>query len=124
MTLLLVAYLGGVLTILSPCILPVLPFVLAGSDRRFVSHGLPLLLGMAAAFVVVGVLAAVVGDWAVTVNRAGRGIALAVVALFGLALLWPELSTRLMQPLVALGNRMSRSSAGAPDGHSLPASLA
>jgi len=28
------AYLGGVLTILSPCILPVLPFVFATADRR------------------------------------------------------------------------------------------
>ena len=27
------AYLGGVLTILSPCILPVLPFVFARADR-------------------------------------------------------------------------------------------
>src|SRR5262245_65754196 len=103
MTLLLVAYLGGVLTILSPCILPVLPFVLARSDRRFASHGLPLLLGMAGAFVAVGSLAAVVGDWAVTANRIGRNVALAVVALFGLALLWPELSTRLTRPFGVLG---------------------
>jgi len=29
----LLAYLGGVLTILSPCILPVLPFVFARADR-------------------------------------------------------------------------------------------
>ncbi len=109
MSLLLVAYLGGLLTIFSPCILPVLPFVLARADRRFVSHGLPLLLGMAGAFVIVGSLAAVVGDWAVTTNRIGRGIALVVMALFGLALLWPELSTRLMQPLVSLGNRLTQS---------------
>lgn len=33
MILLVLAYLGGVLTILSPCILPVLPFVFARSDR-------------------------------------------------------------------------------------------
>ena len=32
----LLAYLGGVLTILSPCILPVLPFVFARADRPFV----------------------------------------------------------------------------------------
>jgi cytochrome c biogenesis protein CcdA len=42
------AYLGGVLTIVSPCILPVLPFVFARADRPFVSNGLPLLAGMAA----------------------------------------------------------------------------
>jgi cytochrome c biogenesis protein CcdA len=31
----LLAFVGGVLTILSPCILPVLPFVFARADRRF-----------------------------------------------------------------------------------------
>ncbi|MET0281929.1 MAG: cytochrome c biogenesis protein DipZ [Steroidobacteraceae bacterium] len=124
MALLLVAYLGGILTILSPCILPVLPFVLARSDRRFISHGLPLLLGMAGAFVLVGSLAAVVGDWAVTANRIGRHVALVVMALFGLALLWPALATRLSQPFVALGNRLTQTAAPAGDRHGVLASLA
>ena len=35
MLLLLLAYLGGVLTIVSPCILPVLPFVFARADQAF-----------------------------------------------------------------------------------------
>ncbi len=116
MLLLFIAYAGGVLTILSPCILPVLPFVLARADRRFVTHGLPLLLGMAVAFVVVGTLAAVVGQWAITANRIGRDIALVAMALFGLALLWPSLSDRLSRPLVALGNRLSDSSDGERSG--------
>ena len=47
MLVLILAYLGGVLTILSPCILPVLPFVFARADKPFVKSGLPLLLGMA-----------------------------------------------------------------------------
>ena len=41
MLLFLLAYAGGVLTILSPCILPVLPFVFARSDQPFVRSGLP-----------------------------------------------------------------------------------
>ncbi|MGC4030048.1 MAG: cytochrome c biogenesis protein DipZ [Steroidobacteraceae bacterium] len=126
MALLLVAYLGGVLTILSPCILPVLPFVLARADRRFATHGLPLLLGMAAAFVVVGSLAAVVGEWAVTANRIGRAVALVVVALFGLALLWPAFADRIARPLVALGSRLSQPADGdaAGDRRGLWSSLA
>ena len=44
MILFLVAYLGGILTIVSPCILPVLPFVFARADRPFVRSGLPLLV--------------------------------------------------------------------------------
>ena len=50
MLLFLVAYLGGVLTIVSPCILPVLPFVFARANRSFLRSGLPLLAGMAVTF--------------------------------------------------------------------------
>jgi cytochrome c biogenesis protein CcdA len=50
MLLLLIAFFGGALTIVSPCILPVLPFVFARSDQPFARSGLPLLLGMAITF--------------------------------------------------------------------------
>lgn len=43
--LLILAYLGGILTILSPCILPVLPFVFARSDRPFRTSRRSLLAG-------------------------------------------------------------------------------
>src|ERR687892_329744 len=56
MLILLIAYLGGVLTILSPCVLPVLPFVFARADRPFVRSGLPLLLGMAVSFAAIALL--------------------------------------------------------------------
>ena len=38
MILFVLSYLGGVLTILSPCILPVLPFVFARADQPFLFH--------------------------------------------------------------------------------------
>ena len=72
MTLFVLAYLGGVLTIISPCILPVLPFVFARSDKPFLSSGLPLLAGMAATFAAVATLAAIGGGWAVQANEYGR----------------------------------------------------
>ena len=106
-------YLGGVLTIVSPCILPVLPFVFARADRPFVRSGLPLLLGMAATFALVASLAAVGGGWAVSANQYGRGVALALLAFFGITLLLPGVATRLTQPLVALGGRLSRAADGA-----------
>ena len=87
MILLVLAYLGGVLTILSPCILPVLPFVFARSDRPFLRSGLPLLIGMALMFAVVASLAAVGSQWVAQANQVGRWIALVVMALFALALL-------------------------------------
>jgi cytochrome c biogenesis protein CcdA/thiol-disulfide isomerase/thioredoxin len=115
MLILLVAYLGGVLTILSPCILPVLPFVFARADRPFRSHGLPMLLGMALAFAAVATLAAVGGGWIVTLNEYGRYAALAMLALFGATLLFPAVADRMSRPLVALGLRLSepRGQAGA-----------
>ena len=57
------SYLGGVLTILSPCILPVLPFVFARADRPFLKNGLPLLAGMALTFAIIATLAAAGGGW-------------------------------------------------------------
>ena len=111
MLLFLLAYAGGVLTILSPCILPVLPFVFARSDQPFARSGLPLLLGMAITFAGVATLAAVGGGWAVQANAWGRGAALVLLALFGLTLLFPHLSDALTRPLVALGSRLSESAA-------------
>jgi len=105
----LLAFVGGVLTILSPCILPVLPFVFARADQPFLRRGLPLLLGMAATFAVIATLAAVGGGWAVQANEYGRYAAIALLALFGVTLLFPELSDRLTRPLVALGGRLSES---------------
>ena len=103
----LLAYLGGVLTILSPCILPVLPFVFARADRPFVKSGLPLLVGMALSFAAIASLAAVGGGWAVEANRIGRAVALILFAGFALLLIFPGLSDRAMQPLVRLGERLS-----------------
>lgn len=107
MTLFLLAYAAGVLTIASPCILPVLPFVFARADRAFTRNGLPLLAGMAITFALVASLGAVAGGWAVEANHWGRQAALVLLALFGLALLFPRLGDRAWQPLVAAGGRLA-----------------
>jgi cytochrome c biogenesis protein CcdA/thiol-disulfide isomerase/thioredoxin len=107
MVLYLLAFLGGALTIASPCILPVLPFVFANSDKSFLRRGLPMLIGMAATFAAVATLAAFGGGWAARANEFGRWAALALLAVFGLTLLFPSLSERLTGPLVALGGRLS-----------------
>ena len=100
MWLLVLAYLGGVLTIVSPCILPVLPFVFARTGQPFVKSGLPLLVGMALTFALVATLAAVGGGWVVQLNQYGRWLALVFVALFGLTLLLPQLAERLTLSLI------------------------
>lgn len=109
MTLLVLAYLGGVLTIASPCILPVLPFVFARADRPFVKSGLPMLVGMAVTFAAVATLAAVAGAWVVDANEYGRTIAMVLLAVFGLTLIFPGLADRLMKPFVDFGATLSSS---------------
>ncbi|HET7708119.1 MAG TPA: cytochrome c biogenesis protein DipZ [Sphingomicrobium sp.] len=103
----LLAFLGGMLTIVSPCILPVLPFVFARAGKPFVTSTLPLLAGMALTFSLVASLAAVGGAWAVRTNEIGRVVALILLALFGIALIFPAVSDRLTRPLVAWGAKLS-----------------
>ncbi|WP_287496571.1 cytochrome c biogenesis protein DipZ [Pandoraea sp. CB10b_02] len=109
MTLLVLAYLGGILTIVSPCILPVLPFVFSRAGQSFSRSVLPMLAGMVAMFALVATLAAVGGNWVVQANQYGRWLALALVALFGATLLFPKLAERLTHPLVSYGDRLSQS---------------
>jgi cytochrome c biogenesis protein CcdA/thiol-disulfide isomerase/thioredoxin len=110
MLILFLAYLGGALTILSPCILPVLPFVFARADRPFMRSGLPMLIGMALTFALVATLAAVGGGWAIHANQYGRVIAMVVLAVLGLTLLSSHIAEWLTRPFVALGNRLSQRS--------------
>ena len=114
MLLLFLAYFGGILTILSPCILPVLPFVFARSDQPFRKSGLPLLAGMAVTFTLVASLATVGGGWAVRANQFGRIAALILFGIFGLTLLFSSLAERISRPLVRLGNRLSQNTSTGP----------
>ncbi|HEY4274498.1 MAG TPA: cytochrome c biogenesis protein DipZ [Rhizomicrobium sp.] len=112
MTLILLAYLGGILTIVSPCILPVLPFVFARGNRPFLTGTLPLLAGMVVMFAAVASLAAVGGGWAVSANQYGRIAAMVLLTLFAVTLLSRTLADRLTRPIVALGDRLSGEAAG------------
>lgn len=102
----LLAFVGGVLTILSPCILPVLPFVFSRADRPFRRSGLPLLTGMALTFSVVAIAAAFGGHWVVRLNQGGRYVAMAVFLVLGISLLFPSLAETLTRPLVRAGSRL------------------
>jgi cytochrome c biogenesis protein CcdA/thiol-disulfide isomerase/thioredoxin len=110
MLLYLLAFIGGVLTILSPCILPVLPFVFARADQPFRRSGLPLLAGMALTFSFVAIAAAFGGHWVVRLNQGGRYVAMLVFLLLGVSLLFPSLAEAFTRPLVRAGSRLQ----GAP----------
>src|SRR6202167_6496162 len=91
----LLAFAGGVLTILSPCILPVLPFVFARAEQPFRRSGLPLLVGMALTFSVVAIAATVGGHWVVRLNQGGRYLAMLIFLMLGMSLFFPSIAVGL-----------------------------
>lgn len=100
------AFVGGVLTIVSPCILPVLPFVFSRADQPFRRSGLPLLAGMAVTFALVAAVATFAGAWVVRANQIGRILAMVIFGVLGLALLFPGIAEYLSRPFVRLGGRV------------------
>jgi cytochrome c biogenesis protein CcdA/thiol-disulfide isomerase/thioredoxin len=107
MTLVLITYIAGVLTILSPCILPMLPFVFSKSEQSFMRGHLPLLFGMAVTFSILSALTIVGGSWIGQVSGLGRWLALIFLGLFGLSLALPQLSDKILAPLTALGAKLN-----------------
>jgi len=116
MLLFILAYSAGVFTIISPCILPVLPFVFSRVGKGFWRAGLPMLAGMGASFALIASLASLAGEWVVTTNHYARLAAMILLGVFGLALLWPRLATFLAKPAVALGVKLSAPQLSVPHG--------
>ncbi|MCW2242441.1 cytochrome c biogenesis protein DipZ [Azospirillum canadense] len=112
MAFILIAYAGGMLTVFSPCILPILPIVFARANRPFLTSTLPMLLAMGCMFAGIAALAAVGGSWAVYANAYGRFAAIALIAVFGVTLISPAVAGVLTRRVVALGNRLSQTPAG------------
>jgi cytochrome c-type biogenesis protein len=112
------AFLAGALTILSPCVVPLLPIVLATAGSQTKWGPVALGLGVVLSFVTVGLFVALVGFSIGLNGHFFRTIAAAILVFLGLVLLIPSLQNRislLASPLSAWAqNRMGGiSSAGA-----------
>lgn len=98
-------YIAGLLTLINPCVLPVVPIVLAtslGTDRR---GPLYLVAGMAASFVVLGLALARLGPaLGITPDALTSASALVLMG-FGLVLLVPALNTRFALATAGLASR-------------------
>ena len=116
MTLLTLAFLAGMLTILAPCILPVIPFVFSRMDGPFRQNGLPTLVGLSLSFAAVATLAVVGGAWAVQTNEAARWAALLLLAVSGVSMLAPGIADRLSAPVARLGQRLLESTGSGTTG--------
>lgn len=86
------SYLAGVLTLINPCVLPVLPIVLASALQSHRFGPLALSAGMSASFVLLGLAVASVGQ-AIGLGERQLAQAGAVMMIgFGLVLLVPRLN--------------------------------
>jgi len=115
-TLLLFAFISGVVTILSPCILPVLPIVLSGSVTGGRARPYGIVTGFVVSFTVF-TLALTVIVQALGINAdVLRIIAVVIIIAFGLVLLVPKLSywfEMAVSKLASLGRRRGSVSAKA-----------
>jgi cytochrome c biogenesis protein CcdA/thiol-disulfide isomerase/thioredoxin len=100
-----VAFVAGVVTAISPCVLPVLPIVLGagttGGVRRPYAIVAGLVLGFTAFTLAAASLLAALG----LPDDLLRNLAIAVVLLVALSLVWPRLGDLLGRPFHALGRR-------------------
>ena len=96
------AFLAGAGTALSPCALPVLPALLSSSGVGGRRRPLGVVLGLSITFTVTIVGLANVVDGVGLGDDPLRDVAIAVLLVFGLALLMPDVAARLEAPLSRL----------------------
>lgn len=97
----LLGYAAGALTILSPCVLPLVPIVLAGAAQRGRWAPLALAGGLVASFTLTGFLLALLGAQAGFDGEGVRLFGAIILALAGLVLLVPALQ-RVVERAAAL----------------------
>ncbi|MEM6309568.1 MAG: cytochrome c biogenesis CcdA family protein [Pseudomonadota bacterium] len=112
------AYLAGLLTLINPCVLPVLPIVLASAlnaDRR---GPIALAAGMSVSFVAFGMFVSTIG-FAIGLTEETLAQAGAVAMLiFGAILLVPQLSARFETAMAGVSHRAD-TALGTGAGHGL-----
>jgi cytochrome c biogenesis protein CcdA/thiol-disulfide isomerase/thioredoxin len=100
-----VAFVAGIVTAISPCVLPVLPIVFAGGatgDRR---RPYAIVAGLVWSFTLFTLVATALLSALGLPDDLLRNIAIGIVLLVGLSLLWPKLGRLVERPFQALGRR-------------------
>jgi len=93
--LILFAFLGGVVTILSPCILPILPIILSGSVGGGKNKPYGIVLGFIASFTFFTLfLTTIVRLTGVSPNIL-RNVSVVILAVFGLSLIVPQIQAKI-----------------------------
>src|SRR5918994_1230414 len=100
-----VAFVAGIVTALSPCILPILPLVLAGSATGSERRPFAIVAGLVASFTAFTLAATALLSALGLPDDLLRNLAIAVVLLVGISLLVPTLGRLVERPFQALGRR-------------------
>ena len=101
--LMLFAFIAGAGTAITPCVLPVVPALLASSATGGRRRPIGIVVGLAATFTIAIVLLAQLVRGVGLASGAARTVAIVVLIGFGIALLTPDLLARLEAPLSRLG---------------------
>src|SRR6201998_4103833 len=101
--LMLFAVIAGAGTAITPCVLPVVPALLASSATGGRRRPVGIVVGLAVTFTIAIVLLAQLVKGVGLASGAARTLAIVVLIGFGVALLVPDLSARLEAPLSRLG---------------------
>jgi cytochrome c biogenesis protein CcdA/thiol-disulfide isomerase/thioredoxin len=100
-----VAFVAGVVTAVSPCVLPVLPILFAASAAGGRRRPYAIVAGLVLSFTVFTLAATAILSALGLPDDLLRNVAIAVVLLLGLSLVWPPLGRLLERPFHALGRR-------------------
>lgn len=100
-----VAFVAGIVTAVSPCVLPVLPIVFAGSATGSRRRPYAVVAGLVASFTAFTLATTALVDALGIPDDLLRDIAIGIVLLVALSLLWPKLGDLLGRPFQALGRR-------------------
>jgi len=95
--LILFSFLAGIATILSPCILPILPIILAGSvnDSKSFKKPLGVIVGFISSFVIFTLfLSTIVKALGISADSL-RTLSVVIIGLFGASMLFPQVSVLL-----------------------------
>jgi cytochrome c biogenesis protein CcdA len=98
------AYAAGVLSTLSPCVLPLLPILVATAVAEHQHGPLALALGLTLSFTSVGLFVATIGLAAGLDEQVLRQAAAYGLLLFGTLLLWPRLQEHFERAAAGLGS--------------------
>ncbi len=98
------AFVAGILSILSPCVLPILPIVLGTAASTHRRGPLALAAGLSLSFVAIGLFLATAGHSIGLDADRLRYVAAALIAMVGIVLLLPPLQVRLAAAAGPIGN--------------------